>query len=183
LLRLALGRKESKTKQWAGMMLASIGVSVWKHHDKLSKTNATYRKEKAKVGKLRVDMLFPTRIGKAVRRGLKTAERYRRTLLVLRAVLRRVSAGSEDHWKRIAKRKRIPERYFAAVDLPEFSVKSEPEWWKFLWPLIKKHLPKDSWYQRPPGYQPRKRYSSDFQKAAREHLQSLLRLRHEGILY
>jgi hypothetical protein len=186
LLGLALGKKESDAKQWAGRLLASIARSIAKHDEErgkhakeLSKTNAGYLAEKAKIGKLRVDVVFPAPISKAVQQELRTAERYRSTLLLCRCV----TAGGENLWKRIAKRQRVPEEYFGTVDLLDFSVESEPQWWKFLWPLIKKHVPQGSWYQRPPGHQPRKRYSSDFQKAGREHLQALARLRDAGILY
>jgi hypothetical protein len=148
LLRLALDDKETDAKQWAGMLLARFTGSIEKHDEEkgkhareLSKTNAAYLAEKAKIGKLRVDVLFPKPIGKAVRQELRTAERYRNRLLVLHDVCRRDRAGGKNLWKHIAMRQNIPEEYFGTVDLPEFSVKAEPQWWKFLWPLIKKHNP------------------------------------------
>jgi hypothetical protein len=205
LLRLALERNESKTKEWAGIILASIGVSVWKHDEKLSKKNNAYLNEKKKIGKFRTDVWFArSRTSRLVRKKLRTVERYRSRLLVLRAVCRRARTGGNYLWERIAKRQRIPERYFGTVDLPEFSVKSEPQWWKFLWPFIRKKIDlsklpplKVREYDtvqtryrsgRNPEVSPsekknRKRYHSDLQKASRDHLKTLARLRDSGILY
>jgi len=134
LLRLALDNKDSSAKQWAGELLANIFVSIDKHDGKLSETNASYLREKKKLGKLRKDVLFAKRIGKAVQRELKTAERHRKTL-------RMRKAGLGKGWKQAAQDQNIPEDYWPAVELSEFSTKAEPEWWGFLWPLIKKHNP------------------------------------------
>jgi hypothetical protein len=41
-----------------------------------------------------------------------------------------------ETWK-----EKAPREYWQAVDLRGFSKNSEPHWWKFLWPLIKKHNP------------------------------------------
>jgi hypothetical protein len=188
LRRLALDNKDSSAKRWAGELLASIFVSIDKHDEKLSKTNAAYLKEKKKLGKLRTHVLFATPIGKAVQRELKTAERYRKTLLLLRA-------GCGRKWK-YAARQQIPEDYWPAIKLPEFSVKSWPQWWKFLWPLIRKNnralLPKlRSRSSRAERVKPSDKKSgtrkinprwSSYRQEFRNHLKTIARLRSDGVL-
>jgi hypothetical protein len=84
-----------------------------------------------------------------------------------------------EYWKEVARRRRIPEEYFVTVELPDFSVKSEPQWWKFLWPLIRKKInvaKLESRYRMA-----RKRYVSDSETTARDHLKLLARSRDAGI--
>jgi len=134
LLRLALSKKANKTKQWAGMMLANIGSSIWKYDEKLSETNNAYLAEKKKISseKQLVQVLFPKPISEAVQRELRTAERYRKTLMLLKA-------ACGKGWKEAGRRQKIPEAYWVFAELPDFSQKSEPRWWKLLWPLIKEN--------------------------------------------
>ena len=49
LLRLALVEKDSAAKQWAGMVLGSIGCSIKKYDKELCKTNAAYLSKKKKI--------------------------------------------------------------------------------------------------------------------------------------
>ena len=87
LLGLAKARKE-RSREWAGRLLASVYCSIEKHDGKLSKANEWYRLEKKKLGKLRVDVLFPKPIGTIVQRELRKAERMRQT----------ASCDSEEVW-------------------------------------------------------------------------------------
>jgi hypothetical protein len=173
-LSLASRGKNSIAKQWAGQLLASIFVTIEKHHKKLIKTNAAYLKEKKRLGKLRINVLFPkSSTSKTVQGELKKAESHRKRLLLLKGT-------SGGRWKTVAGKRRIPKKYFVTVDLPEFSVKSEPQWWEFLWPLIRKkiNIPKlDLRYKMA-----RKRYASDSEKTARDHLKLLARRSDEGVL-
>ncbi|HEU5247017.1 MAG TPA: hypothetical protein VFU09_08005 [Candidatus Udaeobacter sp.] len=136
LLRLALEKKEGKTKQCAGTMLANMASSVGKHNKKLSETNSAYLTETKKIHneKQLVQVLFPKPISEAVQQELKTAERYRKRLLLLKAAF-----GKE--WKEAARREGIPEAYWVFAELANLSEKSELQWWKSLWPLIKKNKP------------------------------------------
>ena len=170
LLKLALDKTNSSAKQWAGMMLASIFVSINKHDSekgkarrKLSKTNETYRQEKSRLGKLRTDVLLATKVTELVWRELKVTINYRNRLRRFKAI---------KCWKTEAKRQGIPEAYWPCVNLRDFSEKSESHWWKFLWPLIKKKIDTSSLprlAQHDPetgGVKPRKRYPSDLQHTA-----------------
>jgi len=143
LLRLALESDDSSRKKWAGMMLASISASVGKYDSKLCKANAAYRDEKAKIGRLRADVLFGKKpIMGAVKRELKQAESYQKRLVRLRYILGKEKWKEiKEKWKSIAKKQGIPEPYWPAADLPKFSTGSKRRWWKFLWPLIKKNNP------------------------------------------
>jgi hypothetical protein len=91
-----------------------------------------------------------------------------------------------NEWRPWARRWRIPQKYWDAVDLAEFSVKSEPEWWKFLWPLIKKNKPnllaklrEGKFASR--GIRFKSRWAS-YGKEFRNVLRTLARLRSGGIL-
>jgi hypothetical protein len=82
LLKLALKKRDSSVKQWAGMMLASIFVSIYKHDSEkgkagrvLSKTNEAYRLEKSRLGKLRTDVLLATKPRNAHDRGARAHTR------------------------------------------------------------------------------------------------------------
>lgn len=142
LLRLALRKDDSQAKQWAGMILASIGVSVWKHDKKLREVNRAYENEAKKIGKLlRTDVLFPKPIGAAVKRELTMAERYRERLMRFKAVYGEEWRAGVARYNRESRHK-VPEAYWPSAELPDFSQESEPEWWKLLWPLIKKNNPK-----------------------------------------
>lgn len=187
LLKLALEKKGSSVKQWAGMMLASIFVSINKHDSEkgktrreLSKTNDTYRREKSRLGKLRTDVLFATKLTATVRRELKVTDTYRKQLLQLKAV---------SHWKTKAERQCIPKAYWPCVKLPEFTEKSVPQWWKFLWPLISNKIdpsglqPLSQRNHETGGVKPRKRYPSDFQRTATGALLTFARLKDNGVLF
>jgi hypothetical protein len=181
VLGLAKAGKDKTTKQWGGKLLASIGGSIQKHDQKLSNANKAYRLEQKKFGNLRVDVLFPKGIGIVVQRELKKAERLRRRLLVIQKTCGRP-------WREVVKRQRIPESYLPTMKLPEFSVKSEPQWWEFLWPFIGKKIdvskmPKLKKHDdEHGGIKERIRYVSDSQTACRDHLQSLARQRDAGVL-
>jgi hypothetical protein len=182
LLGLAAARKDKTSRQWAGRLLASIGCSIQKHDQKLSNANKAYRLEKEKFGSLRVDVLFPKRIGIVVQRELKKAERLRRRLLLFQKTCGR-------HWREVVKRQRLPKSYLPTIKLPEFSVESEPQWWEFLWPLIKKKIDVSKMpplklreYELDSEKKTRKRYASDLQKACRDHLKSRARQRDAGVL-
>ena len=173
LLTLAKGGKDKITKQWAGRLLGSIGCSIGKYDKKLFAANRNYRKEKAKFGELRLDVLFPRRISRIVQRELRKAERMRRRLLVIKKVCGR-------QWTEVATRQRILKAYWLTLKLPDFSEKSWPQWWEFLWPIIRKKInvaKLDSRYQMA-----RKRYASDSDKTARGHLKLLAHLRGKGVL-
>jgi hypothetical protein len=173
LLDFALRDQETMAQQLAGELLATLRTSLEKHHEKLSKTNSAYLKEKKKLGKLRTNVLFPKAVGQIVQRELKKAERHRRRLFLLKGVY-------GGRWKKIAQRNGISQEYFVTVNLPDFSVKSEPQWWDFLKPFISKkiNVPElDSRYQMA-----RKRYASDSSTTARDHLKLLARRIDQGIL-
>ena len=181
LLGLAKAGKDKTVKQWAGRVLASIGCSIQKHDQKLSNANKAYRLEQKKMGKLRVDVVFPKPIGTIVQRELKKAERLRNLLLMIQETNGRYA-------REVMKGQHIPESYWPTMNLREFSVKSEPQWWKFLWPLIRKKIdvskmPKLMKHNHQDGgIKERIRYCSDSQKACRDHLKSLARQRNAGIL-
>jgi hypothetical protein len=206
MLGFGLHQEDSFAKQWAGQFLGGLEVSLEKHHKKLSKTNAAYRKERKKIGKLRSDVLFPRLKGAIVQRELKKAERHRRSLLLLREVLKprdlRLVIGDEtrpfgtQYWKKVAQRSGIPQEYFVTVKLPQFSMKSEPQWWKFLWPQIKRNNPNllaqlRSRYPRAERVDPRDKKSvprasttrwTNYRTEFRNHLQTLARHRDCGVL-
>jgi hypothetical protein len=118
LLRIARKSTRGDARRWAGELLASIGQSVWKHHDKLSKANKAYEDESRKIGTLRSDLLFPkSRVTRAVKHELKKGKRYRETLLLFKEALRdgdsTILELSESEfgygWIEAAKRQRISE--------------------------------------------------------------------------
>lgn len=191
LLRLALDKKDNIEKQWAGRLLASIFVSIDKHDSKkgkarrkLSKANKAYCEEKARLGKLRADVLLHWKISDVVFRELKAAGGYRNSLLLLRE-------GRVPDWAIAARSQSIPEEYWPTMELPEFSVKSEPRWWEFLWPFIQRKIDVSQMPQLwqkdqskgPGGIKPRKRYLSDHQRTARGELQTFARWKANGVLY
>jgi hypothetical protein len=187
LLKLALEKKDSSVKQWAGMMLASIFVSINKHDSEkgktrreLSKTNEIYRREKSRLGKLRTDVLFAANLTATVWRELRITDSFRKQLRRLKAV---------SHWKTEAERQCLPKAYWPCVKLPEFTEESVPQWWKFLWPLIIKKIdtsglrPLAQFDPETGGVKPRKRYPSDFQHTATGALLTFARLKDKGVLF
>jgi len=187
LLPLGLGRKQCKAKQWAGIMLASIGASVWKHDEKLSKANNAYLDEKKKVGAFRADVMFPeSPVIKLAQAELKRAIHYRKRLLLIKAVGKKVPP--QFRWEAIARKQRIPEKYFATVKLPEFSNGSRSQWCDLLWPLISEKidpskLPKLAKRDiNTYDIKTRSRYLSDSQKTVCDHFATLARLRDSGVL-
>ena len=181
LLGLAKVGKDKKAREWAGRLLASVHGSIQKQDEKLSRVNKAYRLEKKKFGKLRVDVLFPKGFRKVVQRELRKAERLRRRLLV-------IEKHCGEEWRGVAKRQGIAESYWPVIKLPEFSVESEPVWWKFLGPLFRKKIdmskmrPLKQRDQEHGGIKDRKRYLSDLQKGCRDHLRSVARQRDAGLL-
>ena len=147
-------------------------------------------------GKGLTSALSPTYVCGIVQQEFKKAERYRERLKVLKAGCgegrkpewlsipgkppRLLSHGSKG-WQEVARGQRIPQVYWSSVKLPDFSVKSEPKWWKFLWPLISKKInvrKLNSRYQMA-----RTRYVADSGTTAHDHLKLLARLREKGVLF
>src|SRR5919108_130706 len=70
-------------------------------------------------------------------------------------------------WRGVARKNGIPDEYFPLVEFPRFSIRSEPKWWKFLWPLIQKRIdvsklqPLAQHDASGRGVTKRKRYASD----------------------
>ena len=180
LLRLALAEKDSAARQWAGMMLASIGESIKKYDKKLCKVNAAYREEQKKIrGEKQLAQVFvsPKPIMETVHRELKKAEDHRGTLLLLKRVLRRT-------WRQSGKGQPL-ESYLPFVELPDFPQKLE-RWWKLLWPLIKKNnsclLEKLRGGKFPTrGIRRQSRWAS-YHNEFRNALDTLARLRTAGVL-
>jgi hypothetical protein len=180
LLRLALDKKQSATKQWAGELLASIAASLGKYDGKLSKVNAAYLQGKKKIVREKQFVqvvVSPKPIMETTRRELKKAEDHRRTLLRLKGVCGRT-------WIQSANQQGIKD-YLPFVKLPEFPGKLE-RWWKVLWPLIKKNNPDllsqlrgGKFSTRGVRYQARwASYRKEFSNA----LRTLARLRSGGVL-
>jgi hypothetical protein len=197
-LRLVPGEKDSTPSEWACKLLADIFVSIGKHvgkvrikkpYGKLMEIEA-FKDEKKRIGKVRKNLLFPGMVCAITQRELKKAGHFRKRLLLLSAIDNRNTPETERQrlgllkdWEEVAKKEGIPEAYWPLLKLPEFSKKHLVKWWEFLWPIIQTYLPKDSWYQRPPGYGPRKRYFGDLKTTASGHLKTLARLRDEGAFY
>jgi hypothetical protein len=199
-LRLVPGEKDSIPSEWACKLLADVFVSIGKHvgkvrikkpYGKLMEIKA-FRDEKKRIGKVRTDLLFPGMVRAITQRELKKAGRFRKHLLLLSAIdnrnipeTERQRLGLLKDWEEAAKKKGIPEAYWPTVKLPEFSVKYEPQWWKFLWPLIQKNSDKQELlklaFRKFRGARPR--YFADLQKTARDHLKALARLRDKGAFY
>jgi hypothetical protein len=187
-LRLAVDDKDSIASEWACKLLADVFVSIGKHvgkvrikkpYGKLMEIEA-FRGEKKRIGKVRTDLLFPGKVRAIAQGELKQARDYRKRLILLSIV---------DGWEQTAKKQKIPQEYWPAVKLPEFSEKHLPEWWKFLWPLIQNEIDLS---KLPPlaqhdpitgGIKRRERYLSDCQKTARDHLKALAKLRDKGVSF
>jgi hypothetical protein len=176
LLRFALEEKDREAKKWAGVILASVGCSIGKYDKKLCEINAWYREEKDKIvrEKQLVQVLIPKPIMEIVQLELRKAESYRRSLPYLIEDLGRtwVKSNLAD--------------YLPFIELPEFSMQSEPQWWKFLWPQIKKNYP-DFLEKSRSGKFPTRGLRKDsrwasYRKEFRKALRTLARLRSGGVL-
>ena len=55
-------------KEWAGESLARVYGTVQKHTKTLSAVNSAYRKARAKIGKIRRDIVTPARSGESCRK-------------------------------------------------------------------------------------------------------------------
>jgi hypothetical protein len=171
----------------AGESLMRVRVVIEKHNERLRRVNSAYRETEAKIRKLKLrrDIVAdPGVIGQIVQKELATAERYRDELLFYRRL--RLLAKN----RKSLIRTRISSEYWPAMKLPEFSVKSEPQWWEFLWPLLKKNNPdlleklrgdakrKEVVWTHLDGssnrqVKSRKLFWKDFQKQFRNHLKAL----------
>jgi hypothetical protein len=180
--RVARSKKNSSVKLWAVELLAIIGVGARKHHKKL-KTNAAYAEmEKKLSGKSVTAALLPKgRVQWIVQRELEKAQDYRKQLLLLSVIDNRKIPEAErrrfgllkDWREAAAKHNKIPEEYWPLRKFPDFSEKSEPQWWGFLWPRIQKKIDVvklDSHYKLT-----RKRYLADSDATAHDHLKLLAR--------
>jgi hypothetical protein len=179
LLRFALEEKDSEAKKWAGTILVSIYASIGKYDKTLCKANAAYLSEKEKIIKEKqlVGVLFPGPIMEAVQRELMKSEDNRRTLFRLNQVCGRT-------WIQSANCQGLHD-YLPFVKLQDFSLESEPKWWKFLWPVIKKNNPELLTELRE-GKIPTRgiRYQArwaTFRKEFRNALRTLARLRSGGV--
>jgi hypothetical protein len=174
LLRLSLQEKDGATKKWAGEILAFIGSRIAVEDRKLLKENKGYSTYKRRIGKKLGTVLYPkATISRVVQVELSVAERVRDLLSVLDFTC--------GEWEQEAKRLRIRECYWPGMDLPELSPKSEPRWWKFLWPLIKKNYPDLLLKLRNESVANDKKRWSTFRRQFRQHLQLLARRRTEGV--
>lgn len=163
LLRLAEQEKESAVQRWAGELLANIYDGFGRYDRKLRKANAGYGDELDRLaGKSLTSALFPRHVGEMVERELRVAENYRRTIPIL-------VEGLKEGWKQ-----EVPEKYWLVTQLEEFSVKSSPQWWDFLWPSIKERI--DVAFLELRYRMSRKRSVEDSKRAARDHLELLARL-------
>ena len=208
-LRVALDDKNSIAKQWACKLLADVFVSIGKHvgkvriqkpYGKLMEMKA-FRDAKKRIGKVRTEVLFPVQVRAMAQRELKKVGRFRRRLRLLKAgciTVRQQKArygnvsiktaekkGIPLTWEQAATKEKIPKEYWLAMDLPEFSEKHLPLWWKFLWSLIQKNSDKQQLLELAElKYRSaRTRYFGDLQKTARDHLKALARLRDKGSFY
>jgi hypothetical protein len=138
-------------------------------------------------------------VQKELRKALRIWERLKmlkETCVSARKQKQLRSAGVQTGrtWEQAARKEKIPREYWAVVKLPEFSVKSEPRWWGFLWPLIRKNNPglleklrrdakrgEEVWIftdgQSRKQVRARKLYWKDFQRQFRLHLKALADLR------
>jgi hypothetical protein len=176
LIGIASVKQDTIGKRWAGESLARVYVAVEKHKKTLSRINSAYRETKAKIGKPRRDIVVaPRPIGQIVQEELAIGEHYRDELLFYRRVLGK-------NWKSLI-RTRIPREYWATLKLPDFSVRSEGDWFReWIWPRIKKRqaelLPK--WQQDAKLRAKAKTeflHLNEFQKQCRNHLKALAKLR------
>ena len=178
LIEIGCAVGEGIGKDYAGRNLARVEMALEKHAERL-RINSAYRETKERLGKVRRDMIAPGVIGRKVQVELVRAECCREMLLFHRRLPGVDGERPVPAW--------IAREFLASEGLPAFSRKSEPQWWLFLWPLLKKRI--DVRQMRPlkqrdhkhGGIKDRKRYLADLQKAARDHLRSLSHLRDAGL--
>jgi hypothetical protein len=192
LIGIGSAKQDTIGKRCAGESLARVDDAVEKHRKTLSRVNSAYRETKAEIRrlKLRRDIVAaPGPIGQIVQKELAIAEYYRERLLFYRRLL---GKNRKSFRTQIVKPKqvemyyKIPREYRRTLKLPDFTEESEPQWWEFLWPLIKKNNP-DLLVELREGKFPtrgirhRARWSS-YRKEFRSHLRTLARLRSGGTL-
>src|SRR4030095_14246455 len=150
LVEWALEQELGELHELAGRALAHIGGSVRSRHNKLCAVNAAYLSEIKKIGREKQlgVILFPeSKISRLVQRELFTALRMRSRLRVIKGIKNRFCDRELKKLKGFkaafdeAKARFVAREYFPLTKLPPFSVKSFPQWWEFLWPLIGKKLP------------------------------------------
>jgi len=128
-LRIALGDKDSIPSEWACKLLADVFVSIGKHVGKV-RIKEPYGKlmeikefqdEKKRIGKVRIDLLFPGMVSAITQRELKKAGHFRKCLLLLSAIdnrkipeTERQRLGLLKDWEEAAKKEGIPEREHTA---------------------------------------------------------------------
>jgi hypothetical protein len=174
LLRLSLYGKEGAAKRWAGELLAIIGSRIAVEDRKLLKGNKGYGVCKRRIGKKLGTLLYPKApISQVVQVELSMAESVRDLLVVL--------DFTSDDWKREARVRGIRECYWPVMELPELSLKTEPKWWKFLWPLIRKNYPGLLQELRKESVANEKKGWSRFRRQFRQHLQLLAERREKGV--
>jgi hypothetical protein len=134
LLRLGVSEVEGRGKERAGSVLARVETALEKHMKKLERVNKGYVETKARIKEheSRRDVVCdPKVIGRIVQRELAAAELYRGVLRYYRRL------GLLGPNRTLLVRSEVPRKYWETLELAELSVKSEPEWWAFLWPVIK----------------------------------------------
>jgi hypothetical protein len=180
-LMVALGDGDSEAKRWACKVLADVFVRIGKHVGKV-KVDKPYRKlmgieafvdEKKLRGKARTNVLFPGLVCAVAQGECRKAMNYRSRLILL---------SNAEGWERAAEAQGIPREYWAAMELPEFSVKFFAKWWGFLRPLISKKIDTAALKLLELRYKMAgKRYAKHSHKTAHDHLKTLARQRDEGI--
>ena len=176
--RLGTSEVEGQGKERAGDVLARVEMALEKHRRKLERVNSAYVETKAQIQKLkrRADVVAdPKVIGRIVQKELATAELYRDAL----RFYRRLRLLGKDRTLRV--RSEVPRKYWETLELEDLCEKSEPQWWAFLWPVIKRNNPDFLAKSRSGEFSSRgvrekacwSRYGPEF----RRHLQSLARAR------
>jgi len=150
LLRVAFDDKDSIAGKWACRLLGEIFFSIGKYvgmvrikkpYGKLMEIE-TFRDEKRRMGKVRIDVLDAGVVLDIVKHELKTAERYQKRLIFLSSIDNRDNPEAKrQRLKEAATKKGIPADYLPLVDYPAFYSETKEQWWKFLWELIKKNNP------------------------------------------
>jgi hypothetical protein len=143
LLGFALRREESKSKRWAGELLAYIVDSISKFDEKkrrkgkrgesampqLCKVNAAYQQAKERLGRMRRDMWFPTSpLYVVTAYELWHCFFYQRELILPKAQVHL----KKSLWP-------MPEEYQPFLKLPPLSPKSWKRWEPELWKLVKRY--------------------------------------------
>ena len=129
-LALPLRQRDATAKQWAGIMLARLHLSLEAHKWKLERENPAYRDRKARMGKPRSNVLVPdSEISQMVQEELTTAEHYQFQLGLIQEM-------SPSDWQDRAERKGIPKVYWPTVSFGKFCEKSADKWWGWFWSRI-----------------------------------------------